>query len=275
MSSLPRALLLAAVVAATPAGATTIDPLGRVILIDPLTFDGGVLQRSGRVSGGGAGWGGVLSVAGEATFFRELSARVDYTQDFDYGPRDTHPNGHRLGWRLRLPVIQSPRFGRLDTWQFQYRQELGLGPPIERYSPAHEASMAFIWARGATGWPATHHLQYGVVVRHPEQTDQLARTGFVVRGASAVHLGQPVNGRVAAVTVAPYEVVWHHYGLSDRLDGRLELAMMCPAVHLGQGSAATSIGLMPQMRFEYSGEATEVGWGGFAVVQTSQLPRVE
>ena len=257
------------------AAATTVDPVGRVFVTDPLTFDGGLLQRGGRVAGGASTSGGLLELAGESTFFRELSLRVDYTHDFAYGPPAGSPDGHRIGWRLRMPIIQSPRYGRLDAWQFTYRQELHLGPvdPL----PAHVFTSAFVWARAKSRRiPATHHLQLGPTVRDRAQAgEDGARAGLVVRGASSIHLGQPKVEGVWSSTLGIFEAQWQHYGLVPRMHGRLTTAALCPAVHLGRGNRAATFGLYPQLLVDYLPDALDLGWGGFAVLQSSQLPRLE
>jgi len=256
--------------------ATVVDPVGRVFVTDPLTFDGGLLQRGGRVAGGASEHGAMLQVAGESTFFRELALRVDYTHDFVYGPPQASPDGHRIGWRLRMPIIQSPRYGRLDAWQFTYRQELHLGP-VDPLSPAHVFTSAFVWARAASHQvPATHHLQTGPIVRDRAQagTDG-PRAGLVVRGATSVHLGQPrVDGRWSS-TLSLFEAQWLHYGLTQRMDGRLTTSALCPAVHFGRGNRAATIGLYPQLGLHYDTTHADLSWGGYAVVQSSQMPRIE
>ena|GEM_PF-5131176 len=274
-----RRLLWSALLAISTAGAahaTTIDPLGRVLVLDPLTFDGGLLQRGGQVAGGAGNSGARLLVAGESTFFRELSLRVDYTRDFAYGPHETAPDGNRIGWRLRLPVIQSPRYGRVDGWQFHYRRELHLGA-VDPLAPAHEANTAFIWARGArTTVPNTHHLQIGAVVRDRFQAQKHgARTGLTLRGSSAYFLGQPSpSGRMAA-SVALLEARWLHYGLVARRDGRVVVSPLSPALHWGRGVRAVTLGAFPEIRFRYCPDGAEMQWAGFLVLQTSQLPRLE
>lgn len=276
VSSLLRWLWPTLLCLATSAHATTIDPLGRVLVVDPLTFDGGTLQRGGRVVGGAGDDGARLTVAGESTFFRELSLRVDYTHDFVYGPRATHPDGHRIGWRLRLPVIQSPRYGRLDGWQFHYRRELHLGD-VDPLAPAHEANMAFIWARGArTSLPSTHHLQVGSTVRDREQaTAWGARAGLVLRGSSTWLLGQPSPEGHSAASVSLVEASWHHYGLVARGDGRLSLSPLSPAVHFGRGVRAVTLGAFPEIQLVYGRGGAEMRWAGLLLLQSSQLPRLE
>jgi hypothetical protein len=258
------------------ARATTIDPVGRVLLVDPLTFDGGMLQRGGRVAGGAGNDGARLLVAGESTFFRELSLRVDYTRDFVYGPRSTDPDGHRIGWRLRLPVIQSPRFGRVDSWQFHYRREFHIGD-VNVLAPAHEVNMAFLWARGArTRMPSTHHLQFGPTVRDRLQAQHDgARAGLVIRGSSTWLVGQPASTGSTALSVSLLEATWLHYGLVDRRDGNLALSPISPALHVGRGAHAVSIGAFPEIGLRYTAEDVEMVWAGQLLVQSSQLPRLE
>ena len=248
-----------------------IDPIGQVTLLEPLTFDGGVLRRSLRVAGGAAGNGGALSVSGESTFFRELSVRVDYDRDFWYQTND----GHRIGWRLRLPVIQSHRFGRLDAWQFNYRQEAHIGP-VDPLAPAHVFDSAFLWARGARGWPSTAHLQLGPVVRDRAQAGpEGARAGSTVRVAHAVLLGRPHADGRWSVSLNTVEAVWLHYGLVGKMDARLDVSALAPSVHLGRGTRGASVSLLPRMRFAYSPAGVDIDWGGYAVLQSNQVPRLE
>lgn len=258
------------------ANATTLDPVGRVLPVDPLTFDGGMLQRGGRVSGGAGSAGGILRVAGESTFFRELSLRVDYTHDFVYGPRQTHPDGHSIGWRLRFPVIQSHRYGRVDSWQFNYRREFHIGA-VNSLSPAHEVNQAFLWARGArTRMPSTHHLQFGPTVRDRTQAGASgARAGLVVRGSSTWLLGQPAPTRHTAASVSLLEATWLHYGLVARRDGILRLSPLALALHVGRGTHAATIGVYPDLGMRYNADEVGMQWGGQLVVQSSQLPRLE
>jgi len=258
------------------AHATTIDPLGRVLVVDPLTFDGGMLQRGGRVSGGAGDAGAILQVAGESTFFRELSLRVDYTRDFVYGPRETHPDGNRIGWRLRLPVIQSPRYGRVDSWQFHYRREFHIGA-VDPLAPAHEVNQAFLWARGArTRMPSTHHLQAGPTVRDRKQAGRDgARAGLVVRGSSTWLIGQPSSEGRSALSISLLETSWLHYGLVARRDGRLSLSPLCPALHLGRGTHAATLAAFPELGLRYSDAGAQMQWGGQLMLQSSQLPRLE
>ena len=268
--------VLALLAWAPAASATTVDPLGRVLVVDPITFDGGMLQRGGQVAGGAGSEAARLLVAGESTFFRELSVRVDYTRDFAYGPRHRSPDGNRIGWRLRMPVIQSPRYGRFDTWQFNYRRELHLGP-VDPLSPAHEVNNAFIWARGArTRMPSTHHLQLGPVVRDRFQAgDSGARAGLVVRGASRWMLGQPSASGHLSGSLAVLETRWLHYGLVARRDGRWTLSPLSPALHWGRGMKAVTVGAFPEIGLRYTDDGVAMEWSGLLVIQSSQLPRVE
>ena len=179
-------LLLLSSLRMPTARAAVVSRLGGLYLYDPLTFDSGVLQWGGTVRGGtGQGDPGHLEVGAEAPFYRELSVRVAHQQAFQSGE-----DGHRLTWRLRTPVIQSTRYGRLDTTQLYYIGGIALRAPDPR-APAHEAGGAWVTARDRL----SQHLQAAATVRDRVQAGpDGARAGLAVREALLLPPGRPHAG---------------------------------------------------------------------------------
>ncbi len=256
--------------------------LGDLVFIDPLTFDAGLLQHSASVGGGAGSEGALLETAGEAPFYRELSVRVGHVHDFAYGPAPAGEDGDRISWRLRLPVIQSLRYGRANTWGFQYRGEAHLRA-VDRLSPRHDVDVAFSWGRGARGPNHTHHLQVGVITRDPLQAGVVgtaagprtgARAGGVFRYAVGVELGGGV-GPVAPV-LSPVELVVMHYGLVGRGDGRADLSVLSPQLLWSRRRVTWRAGIAPRMRMAWQpGAPVGIEWAGLAQLQGSWVPRVE
>jgi hypothetical protein len=273
-------LLVLALVATVHA--SVVSRLGDLVFIDPLTFDAGLLQHGLASTGGAGGDGALLETAGEAPFYRELSVRVGHAHDFAYGPGPEGEDGDRVSWRLRFPVIQSLRYGRANTWGFQYRGEAHFRT-VDPLSPRHEANVAFSWGRGARGPNHTHHLQTGVVVRDHRQAGlvrattgllQGARTGAVLRYAGAVELGRGVGP--VAPALSPVELTLVHYGLTTRGDGRLDLSVLCPQVLWSTRRATWRAGLAPRMRMGWrAGEGLGISWAGMAQLAGTWVPRVE
>ena len=256
------------------ADASTLVRLGDLLFMDPLTFDAGLLQHSADVSGGAGTDLGLLETAGEAPFFQELSVRVAHNHDFAYGPAPLGRDGDRIAWRLRFPVIQSLRYGRVNTWAFQYRGEAHIRA-VDPMSPRHDVDLAFSWGRGARGRNHTHHLQLGVVVRDHQQAGHAgARAGAVLRYAAAVELGGGVGP--VAPAIAPLELVVHHYGLVDRRDGRIDVGVLAPQVFWNTGRVTWRAGITPRARVGYPATGPlSIDWGGLAVVSSSWVPKIE
>ena len=255
------------------ADAALVSRLGSLYFYDPLTFDSGALQHGGVVRGGAGAGGGLLEIAAEAPFYRELSARVAHQQNLRGFET---PNGHRLSWRLRAPIIQSTRFGRLDTVQFHYVGGINLAA-VSAMAPTQEAGGALLTARSVSGPAISNHLQLAAIVRSPEQAGLLSRTGLVAREALIVQLGRPRPGPRGRWTTSASvaEVDWKHYGLVRRMQGQLDVSVLSPTVHLTHGRATWSLGAYPRMRINYDPDEVGIGWGGFATLRVSHAPRME
>lgn len=252
------------------ADAALVSRLGSLYFYDPLTFDSGILQQGGVVRGGAGAGGGGLEVGAEAPFYRELSVRVAH-QQLLRGPDEA--NGHRVSWRLRTPVIQSIRFGRLDTAQFYYVGAANLQAP-DPMAPVHEAGGALVSARSALGPAISQHFQAAAAIRSREQAgEDGARVGAVLREALIVQLGRG-RGRWTS-SLSTVEAAWSHYGIVARMEGRLDVSALSPTAHFTHGTATWTIGLSPRLRVDYDPDGVDIGWGGFAAIQVSNVPRGE
>ena len=89
----------------------------------------------------------------------------------------------------------------------------------------------------------------------------------------ASQLGRPAGPLTASLSVI--EATWRHYGLVARRDGRLDLSVLAPAGHVTHGSVTWTLGLFPQMSMAYTPAGRTIGWGGFATLRVSHVPRME
>ena len=258
--------------AAAPAqAASLLDPLGDLWLIDPLTIDSGLLQRGSAVRGGAGGEGGELFVGLEAPFYHEVSVRAGYAQDLWFDARD----GHRVSWRLRMPILQTAEVGQLDALVLHYQGEAHLWR-VDPLAPSHTALVGHVAARGRRGPALSRHDQLGVLVRQKQQAAGLARAGLTGRQATIVQLRGLTGPRsTGSVALSLWELNWSHYGLVARMDGRLDLSFAAPSVHWGQGRRTLSFGLAPRYRLTYQRGGLQQSWAGLASLNLGSTPSLE
>lgn len=258
--------------AAGPASAASLlDPLGDLWLIDPQTLDSGLLQRDSAVRGGAGAEGGELFVGLEAPFYHEVSVRVGYAQDLWFAA----PDGHRVSWRLRMPILQTAEVGQLDALVLHYQGEAHLRR-VDPLAPSHTALVGHVAARGRRGPPLSRHDQLGVLVRQKVQAQGLARAGLTGRQATLLQLRGISGPRGAgSLALSLWELNWSHYGLVARMDGRLDLSFAAPSVHWGQGRRTLSVGLAPRYRLAYQRGGLQQSWAGLASLNLGSTPSLE
>ena len=270
----PLLLLLALSLLILPGigrAASLLDPLGDLWLIDPQTLDSGLLQRGAAARGGAGGEGGELFVGLEAPFYHEVSVRAGYAQDLWIDA----PDGHRVSWRLRMPILQTAEVGQLDALVLHYQGEAHLRR-VDPLAPSHTALVGHVAARGRRGPPLSRHDQLGVLVRQKEQADGLARAGITGRQATIVQLRGFTGQRSAgSLALSLWELNWSHYGLVARMDGRLDLSFAAPSVHWGQGRRTLSFGVAPRYRLAYQRTGVQQSWAGLASLSLGSTSSLE
>jgi hypothetical protein len=252
--------------------ATVVSPLGSIDQADPLSFDSGPLQRGVLVSGGAGEDSGRLQVALETPFFRELSVRVGWEDDLWFADED----GHRISWRLRLPVIQALRAGRLDVVSVQVREEVAFGK-VDPFSARHEVSYARVSARSARSPGTSRHSQVGVIVRSRETAGEHGRVGLVVRQAAILNVlpWQATTRRRVGMHVSVAELDWRQLGLNERVEGRLSVAFAAPSVDWRENRRQLSFGVWPLYSLTYQPGMVGNAWAGQAMLRGTFAPGSE
>lgn len=277
--------LLWALVLLSPglAGASVVSRIGHIFFYDPLTFDAGILQRSMMVRGGVDTDQGRVDAALDLPFYRELGLRVGYLQGFRLGDVDTRD----LSIRLRMPVIESARFGRISSAQFVYAASFGVGDASDGLLPNHQVGVAD--SIGRSGRNAAHslHSQLLLNVRDAEKVggaaeapwEPLGRVGVEARFA---HLMQPYRPQAGlggswTATISSAEVDVVHYGgrVSQGGVGRVEMTAAAPALHFTPSYATYTLGVMPRLVVAWGAEGTVVDLGAFATFSISYRTYLE
>lgn len=252
------------------AEATVVSRLGSVYLYDPVSFDGGVIQRGGYARGRVETGRGDMAAGVELPFFREFSLRLGYTQAMRYQDR-SDPVG--LDWRLRMPVLESIRFGRLTSSGFYYSGSARLSQPTDPLVPRHEFGPTLATSRT---WRRSHsvHAQGGLAFRERGE-DPLDAFGTAVRFAHLVQVYSPPPGLgiTSTVSLSTVEVEWVQFGLTPGYGGEgvLRGGALGPTLHITPRTATYSLGLMPAISLRY-GEQIEVGFGGAATFNVTYRP---
>ena len=257
--------------------ASVVSPLGAIFFYDPLTFDAGVLQRGGSVSQGLFTGGWMLDACADLPLFHELSVRLGYAQRLS----SKTPGGHDLTWRIRMPILESARFGRLMSVQIVYSGHHPFAAP-DALAPRHEVGGAYSASFARSGLGKTVHTQLGLLVRYGSEVHEpltLGRVGVAARGAFITQLYRPRFGRGGAwtTTLSVAELSIVHFGVSTRRggDGRMTLSMAAPAVHFSPRSATYTLGFVPFSSFTYDSAGTRLDWGGRLVLAAFHRSHME
>ncbi len=250
------------------ARATVVSRLGDVYLYDPVSFDGGVIQRGSYTRGRVESDRSALSAGVDLPFFRELSLRLGYTQSLLYEGR-ADPLG--VDWRLRMPVLESIRFGRLTSSGFYYSGSAALGAAHDPLVPHHELGPTLATSRT---WRRSHslHAQGGPAFRERGE-DPLGAVGAVLRFAHLVQIYVPPPGLgiTATASLSTVELEWIQFGLGDGREGLLRGGFLGPTLHITPRTATYSLGLLPTASLRY-GERTELGIGAAASFTVTYRP---
>lgn len=267
----------------TPARASIVSRLGDVYFYDPLSFDAGVLQRGLGVRGGADTRGGELETWLDLPFYREFSLRTAYAQRLLLDQDD----GHDVSWRLRMPVLESARFGRISSAQAVYAGSASLGASPDRLLPNHMVGAAHSFGRTGRGVAHSLHGQLLFAVRDkdkvliPDGLDRapFARVGLTLRVAHLVQLYEPPAGPGGkwTVTLSTVEAVATHFGgaPSQGGAGRLDLVAAAPAINFTPRYATYTLGLIPRLRVEWGPEGPSVDVGGLANLSISYRTQLE
>ncbi len=270
------ALTLGWLTLTSPARAAVVSRLGSIYLYDPISFDSGVLQRGVYARGGAGSEAGGIDTGMELTFFHEFSLRLGYTQRFLY---DGQPDPLGFGWRARMPVFESLRYGRLDSAGFIYSGATPLGEPIDTLTARHVALAAHVSARSRRLLAHSFHGQAGFGWRGRDQAPEaprFARVGPTLRVAHLVQIYQaaPGLGGHWTATASTLELSAQHYGLTPGAggEGRLQLGTAGLGLHFTPSIATYSFGLMPRVTLEYGPDRADWSVGGLASFSVTYRP---
>jgi hypothetical protein len=271
----PWLLIGLAILMPRPVDASVVSPLGAIFFHDPLSFDAGVLQRGGSLRTGLGSEGFSLDAAVDLPMFHELSLRIGYAQRL---AAET-AGGHDLTWRVRMPILERARYGRLGTVQIDYAGHHPFARPDAR-APRHELTGAYSGSFARSGPGITLHGQIGLVARRSAEVDApltLGRFGVVARGAFLTQLYRPRFGSAWSTTLSVAEATAVHYGLpGDHAgDGRISLAVAAPAVHFTPRSATYSLGLLPRGTWTYGATGGRLDWGAHLVLAATYRTHTE
>jgi len=265
--------LLLSLLLTPPADATVVSRLGGVYLYDPLLFDGGIIQRGAYARGIVDSERSSMAAGAELTFYQDFSLRLGYTQDMRYGG-EADPVG--FDWRLRMPVLESIRYGRLTSSGFYYLGNLRLNDEADPLRPLHDFGLAIASSRT---WRRAHsvHAQAGFTFR--ERTGDPADSfGTAVRFAHLVQIYRPTPGLGITWTasLSTLEVEWLQFGITALGgEGMVRGGGLGPTLHITPRVATWSLGLLPTLSLRYGEDDPRLGVGGTANLNVTYRPEWE
>jgi len=261
-------VLLLALIA--PADATVVSRLGGVYLYDPALFDAGVLQRGVYSRGIIDSRESSLSAGMDLPFYRDFALRLGYTQDMRYGGA---PDPVGLDWRMRMPVLESIRYGRLTSSGFYYTGNLRLNEPDASLRPRHEFGLSVSSSRT---WRRSHSIHTQAAFTFRERTgDPADAFGTATRFAHLVQIYRPTPGLgiTWTVSLSTLEVEWVQFGITALGgEGLLRGGTLGPTLHVTPRIATWSVGLLPTLSLCYGEDSPQLGVGATANLNVTYRP---
>lgn len=264
--------ILLPTLASHPALASVVSRLGDVYLYDPLSFDAGVMQRGIDARGGAGTDAGSLEVGLDLPFYREFSLRTAYIHRFYLDA----PDGHDLTWRLRMPVVESARYGRIASVQAVYAGSAGFGDAPDPLLADHLVGAARTIGRTTRRSAHSFHGLLLLAVRDKEKVEipegregvPGGRVGVALRAAHLFQLYDPAIGPGGkwTVTLSTAELRLIHFGGRPAAGGagRLDLVALAPAINFTPRIATYTVGVLPRVTLIWGPGGLEPSVGGLA-----------